>query len=256
MPDRAVFQNAPFAPRLVVISAGEFMMGSLEGEEGRFDSEGPQHRVTIGRRFAIGRYPVTFEEYDRFCEATQLEKPDDMGWGRGQQPVINVNWNDAHDYIAWLSRETGRPYRLPSEAEWEYACRAGTTTRYWFGDTITLNDASYDEIWSEDTSNYSQSALGFTSKIGLDPANPWGLHDMHGNVWEWVEDHWHDNYRGAPTDGSAWEDMGAAREPGEHVLRGGSFTSPARDCRSASRGQCVTDLGHNDTGFRVARALS
>ena len=184
-PDRSVFRDAPFAPELVVLPAGEFRMGSPECEEGRSDNEGPQHRVTIGQRFAVGRYPVTFDEYDRFCEATRREKPGDEGWGRGRRPVINVSWNDARDYLAWLSQETDLAYRLPSEAEWEYACRAGTTTRYSFGDGIAPNQA-----------NYADSGIGRTSEVNAYSPNPWGLHDMHGNVWEWVEDEWHDKLPG------------------------------------------------------------
>jgi formylglycine-generating enzyme required for sulfatase activity len=211
LPDLRVFRDGPFAPELVVIPAGPFMVGSPQGEEERFD-ERPQHRVTIGQRFAIGRYPVTFNEYDRFCEAKRRKPPEDKGWGRGRRPVINVSWNDAQAYIAWLSQETGRTYRLPSEAEWEYACRAGTTTRYSFGDMITPENA-----------NHLDSGLSRTSEVGAYPANPWGLHDMHGNVWEWAEDDWHENYRGAPADGSAWKDAGAGRNPRRCVLRGGSW---------------------------------
>jgi formylglycine-generating enzyme required for sulfatase activity len=207
-----VFRDAALAPELVVIPAGEFMMGSPDQNEGRRRNEGPRHRVTIGRRFALGRYPVTFDEYDRFCEATRREKPGDEGWGRGRRPVINISWDDAQAYIAWLSQETGKTYRLPSEAEWEYACRAGTTTRYSFGDAITPQNA-----------NYGDSGLGRTSEVGTYPANPWKIHDMHGNVWEWLKDDWHENYQSAPTDGSAWKDAQKGREPRLCVLRGGSW---------------------------------
>jgi formylglycine-generating enzyme required for sulfatase activity len=131
--------------------------------------------VSIGQRFAIGRYPVTFDEYDRFCETRRREKPSDNGWGRGRRPVVNVSWLDAQDYISWLSQETGLAYRLPSEAEWEYACRAGTATRYSFGDVL-----------ARDNANYAASGLHHTTEVGDYRANPWGLHDMHGNVWEWV----------------------------------------------------------------------
>jgi formylglycine-generating enzyme required for sulfatase activity len=243
--DLVVFSDAPFAPELVVVPAGEFLMGSAEEEEGRFDQEGPRHRVSIGQRLAIGRYPVTFAEYDRFCEAKQREKPGDQGWGRERRPVINVSWRDAQAYIMWLSQETGRAHRLPSEAEWEYACRARTTTRYSFGDAITTREA-----------NYADSGLGRTSEVGAYPANPWGLHDMHGNVCEWVEDDWHESYRGAPTDGSAWKE---AKEPTDSrlcVLRGGSWGSHPRHCRSAYRVRFVTGGRVNDVGFRVARTLS
>jgi formylglycine-generating enzyme required for sulfatase activity len=199
--------------------------------------------VTIAQRFAIGRYPVTFAEYDRFCEARQREKPKDESWGRGRRPVINVSWQDAQAYVAWLSQETGRVYRLPSEAQWEYACRAATTTRYSFGDAITPDNA-----------NYGDSKLGRTSEVGAYRANRWGLHDMHGNVWEWVEDDWHENYQGAPTDGSAWKDA----EAGDRlcVLRGGSWGGIPGVCRSAYRVGIDTVIRDSYFGFRVARTLS
>ena len=244
-PDFAVFRDAPFAPELVVIPAGQFMMGSPEREEGRYDNEGPQHRVTIGQRFAIGRYPVTFDEYDRFCEAKGQKKPEDPGWGRGRRPAINVSWDDAQAYIAWLSQETNRAYRLPSEAEWEYACRAGTTTRYSFGDAITPDNA-----------NYADSGLGRTSEVGGYPANPWGLHDMHGNIWEWVEDDWHENYRGAPADGSVWKETKTGSGPRLCVLRGGSWGGDSWLCRSAFRVGGGSHYRGYDIGFRVARTLS
>jgi formylglycine-generating enzyme required for sulfatase activity len=244
-PDLAVFRDAPFAPELVAIPVGEFMMGSTDEEEGAYEYERPQHRVTIDRRFAIGRYPVTFDEYDRFCQAKGRNKPEDQGWGRGRQPAINVSWQDAQEYIAWLSQEAGRAYRLPSEAEWEYACRAGTTTRFSFGDAITPKDA-----------NYVDSGLDKTSEVGAYPANRWGLHDVHGNVWEWVEDDWHKNYDGAPVDGSAWKDVGSSSNPRLCVLRGGSWIYLPWGCRSAVRFRIVTDNRGNLVGFRVARTLS
>jgi formylglycine-generating enzyme required for sulfatase activity len=242
--DLAVFRDAPFAPELVVIPAGEFSMGSPEGEEGRHADEGPRHRVRIGRRFAIGRCPVTFEEYERFCEATQREKPADQDWGRGRRPVINVAYGDARAYVAWLSLQTGKAYRLPSEAEWEYACRAGTTTRYSFGDSIAPKDA-----------NYSESRLGRTSEVGAYPANPWGLRDMHGNVWEWVEDDWHDSYEGAPDDGSAWKEAESDSPNRRFAARGGSWGSDPRGCRSACRSSDGAGDRDGDLGFRVARTL-
>ena len=175
-----MFRDLPFALELVVIRWANSKWDPRIARKGVRD-ERPQHRVAIGRRFAIGRYPVTFDEYDRFCEAKQRKKPGDGGWGRGRRPVIDVSWNDARDYVAWLSQETGQAYRLPSEAGWEYACRAGTTSRYSFGDAITARDV-----------NYADSGLGRTSEVGAYPANRWGLHDMHGHVWEWVEDDWHE----------------------------------------------------------------
>jgi formylglycine-generating enzyme required for sulfatase activity len=224
---------------------GEFMMGSRDEEEGGYEIERPRHRVTIAQRFAIGRYPVTFDEYDRFCQAKGRNKPEDQGRGRGRRPAINVSWQDAQEYIAWVSQETGMAYRLPSEAEWEYACRAGTTTRYSFGDMITPRDA-----------NYADSGLSRTSEVVTYPPNRWGLHDMHGNVWEWVEDDWYENYRGAPTDGSAWKDVRPGGNPRLCVLRGGSWDDLPRGCRSAFRGGIDADLRVSIVGFRVARTLS
>jgi formylglycine-generating enzyme required for sulfatase activity len=213
-------------------------MGSPEDEG--FEQERPQHWVTIAR-FSIGRYPVTFAEYDQFCEATRQNKPEDRGWGRGQRPVISVNWRDIQAYVAWLSQKTGRAYRLPSEAEWEYACRTGTETWYSFGNVIT-----------PEVANYGDSRLGRTSEVGAYPANAWGLHDMHGNVWERVEDAWYENYRVAPSDGSAWR---AGQDPESCVLRGGSWYVSPRSCRSAHREGRDTVVRSNNVGFRVARTL-
>jgi formylglycine-generating enzyme required for sulfatase activity len=243
-PDFAIFRDAPFAPELVVIPTGEFMMGSTPGEEGRFVEEGPRHCVKIGQRFAIGRHPVTFDEYDWFCEANGRNKPRDQGWGRGQRPVINVGWNDAQAYLTWLSQQIGKAYRLPSEAEWEYACRAGTTTSYSFGGTIT-----------PDKANYADSELDRTSEVGTYTANCWGLHDMHGNVLEWVEDDWHDNYNTAPTDGSAWQEPKTGSNPRRCVLRGGSWSTDLEYCRSAYRGRVDAVIRSLYAGFRVARTL-
>jgi formylglycine-generating enzyme required for sulfatase activity len=245
LPDLAVFSDSPFAPELVVVPAGEFMMGSPEDEEGRSDSEGSQRQVTIDHRVAIGRFPVTFEEYDHFCQDTRRRKPGDLGWGRGRRPVINVSLQDAQKYCDWMSKATGMTgdhrYRLPSETECEYAIRAGTTTRYWWGNTITPKNA-----------NYADSRLSRTSEVGTYPPNPWGLFDMHGNVFEWLADAWHDRYEGAPDDRSAWLDNGP-RQRSLRVIRGGSWGSDAAGCRSAYR--VGSDGTNMDVGFRVARTL-
>jgi formylglycine-generating enzyme required for sulfatase activity len=241
----AGFRNidAPWCPEMVVIPHGTFLMGSPGDEGERSSYEGPQHRVTIGYRFAIGRYPVTFQQYDHFCAATNLEKPDDQGWGRGRQPVIEVSWRDVQAYCEWLSRATGQAYRLPSEAEWEYACRAGTTTRFACGDEITEQEANFG------------NNVGKTTEVGAYPANPWGLYDMHGNVWEWVEDVWHDSYSGAPADGSAWTDGEGKESSRARVLRGGSWYCIAGNCRSAHRNRDHPDYRYYGSGFRVARTL-
>ena len=207
--------DEPWCPEMVKIPAGTFLMGSPEDEEGRFDDEGPQHEVTISRDFALGRYPVTFEEYDHFCEATGRDKPADLGWGRGRRPVINVSHEEARAYCAWLSKMTKASYRLPTEAAWEYACRAGTTSTYAFGDTISAQQA-----------NFSRN-VGKTTEVGAYPANAWNLHDMHGNVWEWCADAPRPYEKGPVTDP---EGGGTQR-----VLRGGSWNDDAQCLRSACR---------------------
>ena len=240
-PDFSVFRDLdePWCPEMVVLPAGRFLMGSPKGEG--FDTERPQHEVTIGYRLAIGRYPVTFEEYDRFGAATGGKAPGDEGWGRGRRPVINVSWEDAQAYVRWLGKMTGEPYRLLSEAEWEYAARAGTTTRYWWGDEIVPTNA-----------NYRGSEHGETITVGSYPGNPWGVFDMNGNVWERAEDCWNDSYEGAPTDGSVWTTGDCAH----HVLRGGSWVSNPAALRSAYRDGGSPEVRIGIIGFRVARTLT
>ena len=191
-------------PLMAVIPAGRFRMGSPADEPEREDDEGPQHEVRIATPFAMGVYAVTFYDYERFCDDTKLGKPEDQGWGRGRRPVINVSWEAARAYCAWLGEQTGRAYRLPSETEWEYACRAGTDTPFHFGARITTDQANFDGNYT-----YNGSAKGEyrpqTVPVGSFPPNAFGLYDMHGNVWEWCEDTWQTNYEGAPSDGSVWE---------------------------------------------------
>ena len=229
--------DEPWCPEMVVIPAGEFMMGSPEDEEGRQNNEGPQHLVTIKRPFALGRYPVTFEEFDHFCEETGTDKPDDARWGRGRRPVINVSWHDVGRYCDWLTRKSGFTYVLPSESWWEYACRAGSKDAYAFGETIDERQA-----------NFNRNA-GKTSEVGAYPANAFKLFDMHGNVWEWCDDRWHPDYEGSPSDGSSWysgnDDM--------RVLRGGSWGDGAQNLRSARRDADAPDYRDLDIGFRCAR---
>jgi len=242
LPDFSVFRDIdePWCPEMVLLPAGEFMMGSPDTDEEADACEKPHRKVTISTRFAIGLYPVTFAEYDRFCDAAGRDKPEDEDWGRGRRPVINVSWDDAKAYVEWLGKETGKPYRLPSEAEWEYACRAGTTTRYSCGDTITEKDANFD------------AKVGKTKEVGSYPANPWGLYDMHGNVWEWLEDVWHDTYRGAPDDGGAWTKGG---DSDHRVLRGGSWCYFSGILRSAERDWNNPVNRGDGSGFRVARTI-
>ena len=237
-------------PEMVVLPTGRFRMGDLDGSGD--DSERPVHTVTISRPIAMGKYPVTFEEYDQFVSATSAERPFDEGWGRGTRPVINVNQEDAKAYAVWLSEQTGKRYRLPSEAEWEYAARAGTTTKYSWGDDIGRNRANCDGCGSEWDNKQ-------TAPVGSFEANPFGLYDMHGNVDEWVEDCWHYDYEDAPSDGSAWttgcdeSDIIGSRA----VLRGGSWSNNPRGLRSAGRcwGQ-PSEYGHDVLGFRLVQDIN
>ena len=240
-----VFRDCPSCPELVVIPAGEFWMGSPASEEGRVADEGPQRGVRV-ERFALGRYEVTFDEYDRFALATGSARLGDRGWGRGRRPVINVSWEDAAAYAAWLSEETGFRYRLASEAEWEYAGRAGTETRYSWGNAIGRNRANCAGCGGE----WDDAVR--TAPVGSFAANAWGLHDMHGNVWEWVEDCWHDSYRGAPSDGRAWTSGG---DCGRRVSRGGSWAVNPRFLRAADRLRLDAGYRSGHVGFRVARTL-
>ncbi len=247
---RDTLKSGGEGPSMMVVPAGEFLMGSPPSEPERRKYEGPQHRVLIEKPFAIGKYEVTFEEYDAFAQATGRAKPDDLGWGRDQRPVINVRWEDVTAYANWLSEQTGKSYRLPSEAEWEYAARAGTLTPFHTGEQITTEQANFDG-----NSTYNGSAKGEyrgkTVAVGSFPANAFGLHDMHGNVWEWVQDCWHDNYEGAPDDGAAWESGDCAGRS----LRGGSWYSKPGAVRSAVRFRYGPTYRYYDRGFRLARTL-
>ena len=250
-PFRDTLKSGGFGPEMVSLTGGPFEMGSPTTEPDRSNDEGPQHTVTVPA-FALSRTEVSFADYDRFAEATGRRKPADR-WGRGNQPVINVSWNDAQAYADWLSEQTGRKYRLPSEAEWEYAARAGTTTPFWTGTCIKTDQANYDG-----TNDYNSCG----AKTGVDrqqavevgslPANAKGLHGTAGNVWEWTEDCWHDNYAGAPTDGSAWRE-GNGRDCARRVLRGGSWFNFPRNLRSANRYRSSADAANDDVGIRLAR---
>ncbi|MDR2858021.1 MAG: formylglycine-generating enzyme family protein [Novosphingobium sp.] len=236
-----VFRDRPVAPEMVVIPAGTFMMGSPASERGRYGDEGPQHQVRVPA-FAAGKYEVTFAEWDA-CVADGgcgEYKPDDAGWGRGRRPVINVSWDDAQSYVMWLSRTTGKRYRLLSEAEWEYAARAGTTTAYSTGVSIDASQANFEE-----------RGLARTEAVGNYRANGFGLHDVHGNVWEWVQDCWNESYQGAPADGRAQ----TTGDCSQRVLRGGSWGSNAANLRSALRGGLASGARSSFFGFRVARTL-
>jgi formylglycine-generating enzyme required for sulfatase activity len=201
--------------------------------------------VTLARPFAVGKYAVTFDEWDACVAAGGCtHKPGDRGWGRGRQPVIDVSWQDAQAYVSWLAKKTGQPYRLLSEAEWEYAARAGTTTRYPWGDEPGTNRANF----SGSGSKWSRRQ---TAPVGSFDANAFGLHDMIGNVWEWVQDCWNESYKGAPLDGRPWEEG----DCGRRVLRGGSWDIIPEYARAAVRIRDEPGEGVYNVGFRLARTL-
>ncbi|WP_197471868.1 MULTISPECIES: formylglycine-generating enzyme family protein [Methylomonas] len=283
--------RADTGPEMVLIAAGDFKMGSPEGEAGRYDDESPQHAVTISRPFALGRCEVTVGEFRRFVEATAYKTSAERGAGcrsldkttnswkenpalnwrnpgfapyDERHPVVCVSWDDAQAYIAWLNRELGLPantYRLPSEAEWEYAARAGSDTAYFWGDaeqcgfangadqtTKQSNSDLIDKAW---TFADCSDGFAFTAPVASLQANGFGLFDTTGNAVEWVQDCWHDKYDGAPKDGSAWE-------PGtceQRALRGGSWLYRPSNLRSAYRGRGRPDEANDGTGFRLARTL-
>ena len=244
------FRDCAECPQMVVVPAGSFLMGSPEFEEGRFDNEGPVRRVRIPVPFAMGVYEVTFAEWDE-CDADGGcggHFPDAEDWGRGRRPVVNVSWEDAQAYVRWLSAKTGKRYRLPSESEWEYAARAGTRTPFSTGETISTEQANYNGNYT-----YGAGRKGVyrrqTVPVGTFGANAWGLHDVHGNVWEWTQDCWNGSYAGAPTDGSAW----GSGDCSVRVLRGGSWTDFPRHLRSANRIGFTPADRNLGSGFRMAR---
>jgi formylglycine-generating enzyme required for sulfatase activity len=245
-------------PVMVTLPPGRFQMGSPRSEEGHSDDEEPRHAVTIGHIVAFGIAPVTFAQWDAALAArAPIPHPPDRDWGREARPVMNVSWDDAQAYVGWLNDRLGlvdKPdaYRLPSEAEWEYGCRAGTSTPFSFGETITTDQANFDGNRAYDGRPASNRYLERTTPVGSFPPNDFGLYDMHGNVWEWCQDTWHDNYRGAPTNGSAWERGDASRR----VVRGGSWLYDPRGFRSATRVRYAATLRSSGIGFRLARTLS
>jgi formylglycine-generating enzyme required for sulfatase activity len=225
---------------MVYIPGGSFLMGSPENEAERDSDEGPQHKVNL-QPFLMSRYPITQDQY----QAIMGDNP--SRFKGGNRPVERVTWHDATKFCQKLSSKTGKIYRLPSESQWEYACRAGTTTPFYFGETITPELVNYNGNYP-----YANAPKGKyreeTTDVGSFPPNAFGLYDMHGNVWEWCLDTWHDNYNGAPTDGSSWESGG---ENNKRVLRGGCWNYFSRYCRSAWRNSSNADNLGNNCGFRV-----
>ena len=238
-----IFKDCPECPEMVVVPAGRFRMGDLSGD-GR-DNEKPVHTVTIGYKLAVGKYEVSFGEWEACLTDLGCNnyRPDNRDWGRGRRPVIDVSWNDAKAYVRWLSGRTGQEYRLLSEAEWEYAARAGTRTGYNTGSSISQGQTNYG---SKDG----------TVRVGSDSPNAFGLYDVHGNLFEWTEDCWHDSYHGAPGDGGAWT---TGDECDKRVLRGGPRSSRSGISRfrrlDRSSGWHTAKFRSNSRGFRVARTF-
>jgi formylglycine-generating enzyme required for sulfatase activity len=232
-------------PEMVVVPAGSFQMGNVEG--GGEKDETPVHAVTIQKPFAIGRYEGTFDEYDQFAKATNRKLPADQGWGRGHRPVINVSWEDVNAYVKWLSEQTGKRYRLPTEADWEYAARAGKETAYWWGNDFIKGMANCNGCGSQWDNKQ-------TAPVGSFKPNALGLYDTAGNVWEWVEDCYHENFAGAPSDGRAW----LKEKEGQcdlRVLRGGSWNNTSWSLRSPYRFRYDLVRRNDFIGFRLAQDL-
>ncbi len=249
------FKDCPDCPEMVVVPAGSFMMGSPASEPLREDDEGPQHKVTIAKPFAVGKYAVTFAEWDA-CAADGgcgRQKPSDEGWGRGGRPVINVNWHDAKRYAAWLSKKTGNAYRLLSEAEREYVARAGTKTPFWWGKSITPAQANYNGSFVYGGGGKEGEYREKTLPVKSFEPNPWALYQVHGNVWEWVEDCYHDSYAGAPANSSAW----TTGKCEKRILRGGSWSSIPEYLRAENRTwNGPAGPGSRNSGFRLAWTIT
>jgi formylglycine-generating enzyme required for sulfatase activity len=277
------FRECATCPDMVVVPAGAFLMGSPDDEQDRLASEGPQHRVTIGRAFALSKFELTVEEFATFADETKYDTGDicdlwqdgkfdeqnGFNWRKpnfgqtGKHPVACLSWDDAKAYLGWLSGKTGKAYRLPTEAEWEYAARAGATTRFHFGD----DDRDYcrhgngvDETALADVPLAREKqwdalpcrdGYGFTAPVGSFLPNAFGLHDTHGNVFEWVEDCWNDDFKGAPQDGSAW----LSGDCKARVQRGGAWGYPRTYLRIAVRGRQGKAYRYINAGVRVAREI-
>lgn len=248
-------RDCDVCPLMIVLPEGSAMMGSAKIEADRATDEDPQHKVSIQYPIAFSENEITFAQWDACYKEAACAKywPSDEGWGRGNRPVINVSWKDAQAYIAWLRRKTGKPYRLPTESEWEYAMRAGTSSPFYVGACLDKNQANVDFRFGYKKCQPQPSAyLGKTQKVGQYPANPFGLHDMMGNVFEWVEDTWHESYVGAPANGRAWT-IGGDDE--RRVVRGGSWGAVVAAARSANRFPEPADFRSDNVGFRVALSL-
>jgi formylglycine-generating enzyme required for sulfatase activity len=266
------FKDCPDCPEMLVIPAGEFTMGSPSSETGRFENEGPQHRVTIGYLRAVGKYEVTVAEFAQFATDTGYVANSGCYYWTGSrwalgvhyswwsppgfdqtssEPVVCVTWNDAKAYVDWLSKRTRKSYRLLSEAEWEYASRGGVTSPRPWGTSLSHEDANYGTDECCQTYSQGRDQWRFTAPVGSFAPNRFGLYDMMGNVWEWVDDCWNENYVDAPIDGSSWQSGDCLKR----VIRGGSWYSESRRVRSAVRYAFGNGVNRTKVGFRVCRDL-
>ena len=239
-------QGKPIGLEMVHIPAGKFFIGSPTSETERSAEESPRHGINISP-FFISRFPITQRQWKILMDNNPA-----IFIGNGDRPVESVSWEDVQSFSQKLIERSGKPYRLPSESEWEYACRAGTLTAFCFGETIAANLATYNGAMPYKYAPQGESSSS-TTEVGSFPANAFGLHDMHGNVWEWCEDNWHDDYDLLPKDGKAWTQGG---DRSCRVVRGGSWRDPAHYCRSAKRSQSPTNQGDRCTGFRIAVTLA
>jgi formylglycine-generating enzyme required for sulfatase activity len=243
------FKDREDGPEMVVVPAGSFLMGSPPDEPERGTNEGPVHGVVIAKPFGVARHAVTNEQFAAFVDASSHKIKASLG--ERNHPAVGVGWDDAEEYARWLAQTTGQPYRLLSEAEWEYAARASTWTPFWWGSTITTEQANYDGNFT-----YDDGVRGVWRKstvpVETFEPNPWGLYQVHGNVCEWCEDAWHNDYRDAPADGTAWLQRADARL---RVLRGGSWSGNPRELRAANRNRGAVGFRDNRNGFRLGRTL-
>ena len=242
------FRDCETCPLMVVVPVGQFVMGSPPSETGRSDAEGPPHVINIARPFAVGKFEVTFDEWNACVAERACREAKDEGWGQGKRPVINVSHEQATGYVEWLADKTKKPYRLLTEAEWEYAARGGSDKARFWG---TSPDRACEFANVDDAAFGCNDGYKNTAPVGSFKPNPFGLHDMLGNVWEWVQDCWNANYEGAPTDGSAWMRGDCSRRVG----RGGDWNGYFANVRSAGRIRNGPAFRYNYLGFRVARPL-
>lgn len=250
--------NGQQGPALAVIPAGRFEMGSPNAELGHRREEYPQHTVSLQRSFAIGRYPLMSEEFDVFRHATEWHLRSDLIWHKGRYPVINIRMSDVKLYLHWLSEQTGHTYRLPTEAEWEYAARAGSSGPFYFGNEVSCKEINFNPLFPYATDKtkrrwFLPRCLPSikASEVGLREPNAWGLYDMHGNVWEFTSSHWTYSHLGAHRDGSPSTNA----DPSWYVTKGGSWFDPAVLARSAARKKRYIDELDTNLGFRVVREL-